>query len=263
MTVITVVRNGERVLEPTLKSVIGQTWGHMEYLVIDGASTDGTVDLIRRHEGHISHWSSEPDGGFVDAFNKGIDRGTGDLFSFMNAGDTFHDERAVEDAVTAPQLVGHDLCKTIVYGDELGHDEDHEEIRVADHHALDEYCSLYHQATFIGADIQRRLRYDPRLRIGTDYDFWLRCRNQPDVCFVRVERVISRFSYDGVSCAPENRVHALLEREILKTINRGERYSGRDVMKMARVLAGFRAKKALESVLGTSRYQTLKKYVRS
>jgi len=259
VTVITVVRNGERVLEPTLRSVIDQTYGHLEYLVIDGASTDGTVGLIRRHEGRISHWASEPDDGFVDAFNKGIDRATGDLMCFMNAGDCFHDEGVVEDCIRLAGLGAHDARRAVIYGDELAVTDEGEELRRGDHTQLDSHCSLYHQATFIGADLQRSCRYDPRIRVGTDYDFWLRCKRLDGVSFVRVERVISRFRADGVSFAPENRVHVLLERELLKILNGGQRYNDRDVLRMAKVLAGFRVKKAAERLIGPSRYAALKR----
>jgi cellulose synthase/poly-beta-1,6-N-acetylglucosamine synthase-like glycosyltransferase len=72
VTIITVVFNGEKYLEQTIQSVINQAYDNVEYIVIDGGSTDGTVDIIRKYENQIDYWVSEPDGGLYHAINKGI-----------------------------------------------------------------------------------------------------------------------------------------------------------------------------------------------
>ncbi|SNB45024.1 glycosyltransferase family 2 protein [Geobacter sp. DSM 9736] len=87
VTVITVVRNGATVAERTLKSVISQRDQHLEYIVIDGGSTDGTVDLLRENDHAIDYWISESDDGIYDAMNKGIAHSSGDYLLFLNAGD--------------------------------------------------------------------------------------------------------------------------------------------------------------------------------
>ena len=89
VTVITVCRNHAKGLEKTIQSVESQTWQEKEYLVIDGASTDGTMEVIRQHEGSITQWISEPDLGIYDAMNKGVRLAQGQWIIFMNAGDTF------------------------------------------------------------------------------------------------------------------------------------------------------------------------------
>jgi glycosyltransferase involved in cell wall biosynthesis len=89
ITVITVVYNAVDTIEETLISVIHQTYTNIEYIVVDGASVDGTVDIIKKYENHLTCWKSEPDKGIFDAMNKGIAMATGEWINFMNSGDKF------------------------------------------------------------------------------------------------------------------------------------------------------------------------------
>jgi len=90
VTFITVVYNGVNELEPTIQSILSQTHQQFEYFIIDGGSTDGTVDLIKKYEAQITGWISEKDSGLYDAMNKGMKMGKGDYLWFMNAGDEVH-----------------------------------------------------------------------------------------------------------------------------------------------------------------------------
>ena len=96
LSVITVTYNAEKTLQRTLKSVAGQTYPFIEHVIVDGASTDGTVQLIQEHEGEGVRWISEPDKGLYDAMNKAMGMATGDWLCFLNAGDTFHETKTVE-----------------------------------------------------------------------------------------------------------------------------------------------------------------------
>lgn len=96
LSVITVVYNGEAFLEDTIKSIINQTYENIEYIVIDGASTDGTLNIIKKYEDKIDYWVSESDLGIYDAMNKGIDVATGEYINFLNAGDSFVKEDILE-----------------------------------------------------------------------------------------------------------------------------------------------------------------------
>ena len=87
ITFITVCYNAIDTLEKTILSIINQTYPNIEYIIIDGASTDGTVDIIKKYEHKLSYWISEPDKGIYDAMNKGLKRATGDYINFMNADD--------------------------------------------------------------------------------------------------------------------------------------------------------------------------------
>ncbi len=95
ITLITVTYNAGKFLERTIRSMIGQTYRDFEYIIIDGGSKDGTLDIIRQYESHISRWVSEPDKGLYDAMNKGLRMAQGEFVWFMNAGDEIFDEHVL------------------------------------------------------------------------------------------------------------------------------------------------------------------------
>ena len=110
VTIITVVFNGEKHLEQTIQSVISQTYNNVEYIIIDGGSTDGTVDIIRRYEEVIDYWVSEPDAGISDAMNKGISLATGILINHLHAGDKFAAETTLSSVVSSYNSEGWRWC---------------------------------------------------------------------------------------------------------------------------------------------------------
>lgn len=99
ITIITVVLNGKTSLDRTIRSIARQTYKNREFIVIDGGSRDGTVDIMRSCGGLIDSWISEPDRGIYDAMNKGIDLASGEWLIFMNAGDVFFDEHVLEKTI--------------------------------------------------------------------------------------------------------------------------------------------------------------------
>lgn len=96
ITIITICYNSDATLEKTILSVAGQSYKNIEYIVVDGNSTDGTLKLLKKHQGTISQWISEPDKGLYDAMNKGIAMATGDVIGILNSDDTFYDCNVVE-----------------------------------------------------------------------------------------------------------------------------------------------------------------------
>jgi len=100
ISIITVVFNGEKYLEETIQSVINQTYNNIEYIIIDGGSTDGTLDIIKKYENQIDYWVSEKDAGIYDAMNKGLKLSSGEYISFLNA-DDWYLEDAIKSSVEA------------------------------------------------------------------------------------------------------------------------------------------------------------------
>lgn len=95
ITVITVSYNAVSSIEDTIKSVINQSYKNIEFIIIDGQSTDGTVDIIKKYEKQIAYWTSEPDNGVYDAMNKGIDKSTGEWIIFLGADDILLDNLTI------------------------------------------------------------------------------------------------------------------------------------------------------------------------
>lgn len=111
ITIITPSFNQGRFIERTIASVLDQGYEKLEYFVVDGGSTDGTVEIIRRYEDHLSWWVSEPDAGQTDAINKGLRRATGDIVAFINSDDhyvpgAFEKVVALFDGTDARWIVG-------------------------------------------------------------------------------------------------------------------------------------------------------------
>lgn len=119
LSIITITFNAEKYLERTIQSIVNQTVQDFEYLIIDGASKDSTIDIIRHYEKHVSKWISEPDKGLYDAMNKGLQMATGEYVWFMNAGDEIFDNQAVETFISKIHQKGD-----VYYGDALFVNED-------------------------------------------------------------------------------------------------------------------------------------------
>lgn len=114
VSVITVCYNASSVIEKTILSVLGQTYPNVEYIIIDGFSTDGTKEIIKKYEKRIAKIVSEPDKGIYDAMNKGINIASGEWVHFLNAGDIYHDNNVLEKFI--PLI---DNKTQIAYGDTM------------------------------------------------------------------------------------------------------------------------------------------------
>jgi len=205
------VFNDAKGLEGTIKNVINQTYDNIEYIIIDGGSTDGTIDVIKKYEDKISHWVSEPDKGIYDAMNKGINLVTGDWINFMNAGDVFFDKSVVEKVVP---ILSNDII--IAYGDTILDHGDYTSLR----HDLDLSKMCYgqvlgHQSSFVNAIYHKKNLFSMKYEIAGDYDFFLNAYIKNKDGFKKIPIVVSVFSMDGASSNHE--IKSTLERiRILK-----------------------------------------------
>lgn len=173
VSVITVCYNAAALIEETICSVISQTYDNLEYIVIDGASTDGTVSLIEKHLDKISLFITEKDGGIYDAMNKGIAASTGDWVIFRNAGDPFVDERVLERFFDHPIPVDVAvLYGDCIYRNSWGYFREKPALAL---HGYSVGMPVLHPAAFVRGDIQRSMKFDVTYRSSADYDFMKRC----------------------------------------------------------------------------------------
>ena len=122
VSIITVVFNAKEDLKKTMQSVFSQTYNNIEYIIIDGGSTDGTVDVVESYKDRISYFKSEKDKGIYDAMNKGIEQATGEWLNFLNAGDMFVDSQVLEKIFKNPLDNVNLIYGSIVVRDILGKD---------------------------------------------------------------------------------------------------------------------------------------------
>lgn len=172
ISVVTVVYNGEAHLEETILSVLRQGYDNVEYLIVDGGSTDGTLDIISKYEDRLDYWVSEPDRGIYDAMNKGLELAAGDLIGLLNA-DDFYQPGALEKVAEAYRAEG---ALGIYYGDNIVLQEDLG-LTYRSHATLRYWMGMpmCHQAMFVHRQVYATLGgYSTRYRFASDYDFLLR-----------------------------------------------------------------------------------------
>lgn len=183
-SVITVCYNAEATIEDTIQSVISQTYHHVEYIIVDGASKDRTMDIVNRYREHIAIVVSEPDKGLYDAMNKGIGLATGDYLCFLNAGDSFHEDDTLQQMVHSihtPQL------PDVLYGEtELVDHEGHflrmrrlSAPEVLTWKSFRQGMLVCHQAFFPRRDLV--MPYDLRYRFSADFDWCIKIMKKSKV----------------------------------------------------------------------------------
>ena len=194
-SIITVNYNNKDGLEMTIKSVLGQTCKDFEYIIIDGGSTDGSVEVIKKYATQIDYWVSEPDKGVYNAMNKGIGKATGDYLNFMNSGDTYHSSSALE---TIAGLHSDDDIIIGGYYDStrgIAHVIPPQEVTLL---TLLKF-TINHQATFIKRSLFDKRLYDENYIIMADAKFNFQSIIL-DNCSVKItEDVIADYDTNGIS----------------------------------------------------------------
>ena len=203
ISIITATYNASQTIEAAIKSVINQTYPHIEFIIIDGGSTDGTLKLIDRYKPFIRHFVSEPDNGIYDALNKGIKLATGDVIGFLHADDLFDNDSTVD---TVMEMMSDEKI-TGVYGDleYVQHQDPDKVIRYWESkpfkfNLLKTGWMPPHPTLFV-----RKSTYDTiglfnaKYKIAADYDFILRCFTNPHYTFKYLPMVITRMRVGGES----------------------------------------------------------------
>ncbi len=203
ISLITVTYNCEDTLEDTFKSVKEQQCESLEYIVIDGGSTDKTVDIINKYEDIISFWSSSKDAGIYDAMNRGLKKATGDYIGFLHADDIFFSANTLTNIVSGLKEHNPD----VLYGDL-------EYVNSADTNKVIrrwKSCEFYYELLGKGwmpphptlyvkrSVIQKTGFFDTTYRIAADYDYILRLFSQKTITFIYLPTVIVKMRMGGAS----------------------------------------------------------------
>mgnify|MGYP001347080110 CR=1 FL=1 len=196
VSIITVVYNGEQYLEQTIKSVIDQTYKNIEYIIIDGGSYDGTVEIIKKYQSHITYWLSENDKGVYDAMNKGISLAKGDIIGIINS-DDFYSVKAVEIAVY--YLNSHEKYE-VFFGNlnRIYSPMKEKIIKISIPNSIPKNkLHIVHPTVFVKKEVYDRKIFDDTLKIAADMDFLLSVCNTFNV--VKSDEIISNMRIGGLS----------------------------------------------------------------
>lgn len=172
ITIITINRNNSKGLDKTIRSVIEQSYTNYEYIIIDGASTDESIEVIKKYAENINYWVSEPDKGIYDAMNKAIDRASGEWICFMNSGDSFYNQNALNDIFEkeSDNISGFD----VIYGNTVMITRPVIFLSIPvqlDLMPIDKpFC---HQSVFVRLNVQKAYKFNLDYKICADYDFFL------------------------------------------------------------------------------------------
>jgi len=193
LSIITINYNDAKGLAYTMQSVLNQSFTDFEYLVIDGGSKDGSSAVIEQYKESLSYWISEPDSGIYNAMNKGLAQVKGSYVLFMNSGDAFNGNTALENIVNHPNFKGD-----IIYGDY----KSEENYSYPD--ALSPFFfvinSLPHQATFFKKSVFERIGIlDESYKISADKEFYVRCLVSDLFVFQHIKQEVSVFDKTGIS----------------------------------------------------------------
>ena len=198
VSVITVCYNAIRGIEKTIQSVISQSHDDIEYIVIDGGSTDGTLDVIQKYREKITYFVSEPDGGIYDAMNKGVRVANGEWINFLNAGDVFASKDAIKESLSI-DTEGVD----VIYGDSIEFTKELSHIVPAsdDVKRMSLEPIYRHGSSFVRASVQKKNEFDvSRKDLGYSLDWEMIHRLYHEgYRFKKVDTVIECYELEGVS----------------------------------------------------------------
>jgi glycosyltransferase involved in cell wall biosynthesis len=249
ISIITINFNNVKGLKKTLDSLSSQTFKDFEHIVIDGASTDGSVELIKNYS-HITYWISEKDNGIYDAMNKGVKVSKGKYLLFLNSGDVLSDTNVIESVAS-----NFKSDKSIYYGDLLleknNSIEKHQAPASID---LDFMLNstFWHPCTFVKSDLFKNLGlYNTEFKICGDYEFFVRCFLNSKTTYQYLNINIALFDGNGISNDVSKQELQAKERDLawelnisdvlfsaLKSYNRFNRSSYKSVFNFIQSLRG-------------------------
>lgn len=195
LSIITINYNNRDGLRKTIESVVNQTWKDFEYIIIDGGSTDDSVEVIKEFADRIDYWVSEPDKGIYNAMNKGIGQAKGEYCLFLNSGDSLHRPHTLTEI--APLLNECDIISG-----SLNKLTSPPVLMIPPHVVSLAYLyegTLPHQSTFIRTNILQQLYYDEHYRMVSDWKFWVEALVLHGYTYKCINQVVSDFDMAGIS----------------------------------------------------------------
>lgn len=228
VTIVTVTYNCVDLLEDTIKSVLSQTYKNFEYIIIDGNSTDGTLNLINKYKNKLSFWCSEKDNGIFDAMNKGIIHANSEWINFMNAGDFFYDENVLDFVFSKHVTHAYDF----IFGDNIIKTNDQPIYKKANPfykvNGIYKGMGFNHQSVFVKTDLAKKHLFNINFKLAADYkmihDIYI-SGGKP----LYIARPLSITNLDGVSA--KNRKRQLYEEEIISGADKNIRYKILKILK--------------------------------
>jgi glycosyltransferase involved in cell wall biosynthesis len=194
ITVITVVYNSKSYIRRTIESILDQSYKNIEYIIIDGNSNDGTIDIIKEYSPHISFWISENDNGIYDAMNKGISLASGEWINFMNAGDIFYCKKTIEDIFNKKPFAN------IIYGDVETVYNDYSIIHKAGNiKKITQKMQFSHQSAFIKRNFHTKKYYDINFSLSSDFKNIVEWYIEDQNNFQYIPLVVSSVNVRGAS----------------------------------------------------------------
>lgn len=203
ISIITSVYNNASTIEDAIKSVLSQTYTNIEYIVVDGASKDGTTEIIKKYENQISKFVSEKDKGIYDGLNKGVDLATGDVIAFLHSDDIYENENVVTDVVKLFKTTNTDS----IYGD-LVYVDKNDTNKIFRYWKSGEYtfkklCNGWmppHPTFFVKREFYEKYgKFDLSYGIAADYDFMLRMLGKYKITTAYLPKVLYKMRVGGAS----------------------------------------------------------------
>ncbi len=214
ISVITVVFNDEKYLEETILSVLTQTYDNVEYIIIDGGSTDGTLETIKRYDHAIDYWVSEKDKGIYDGMNKGIDLASGAWINFINVGDGFYNNEILK-------VVFQNIGKFhgVIYGDTLIiYHKFQQKLKAYPFKNINFGMIFSHQSSFVSSFLYKSRKFSLNYKFAADYDFFYYLYKK-GIDFIYIPQIFTYMRAGGASYVNYFTVISEYERIVIQNNN--------------------------------------------
>lgn len=211
LSIIMVVFNGQKYIEEAILSVVSQTYQNIEFIIIDGGSTDGTLDTIKSHDSIVDYWVSEKDEGIYDAMNKGIDLANGKWLYFLGADDILASNKTIESVFC--ELRQCSPTTMLVFGNVITDRQKVIQSRLDRKIFL--HNTLHHQSCFYNRSIFSNFRYDRELSISSDYEVNLKSYIN-NYCYKSIPVLIAMCRDGGISTSRKSFLKYIAETNAIR-----------------------------------------------